>query len=174
MIISLIVAASENNVIGKDNKLPWNLPNDLKHFRDLTKGHVVIMGRKTFESIGKPLPNRRNVIVSRNLKEAPVGAEVTDNLGEFLMKLSMFDFKDKPSEEIFIIGGGDIFNKFLLEGFMKFTADRIYLTRVHANVEGDVFFPEVDSSQWNGSLPEYHPADSENQFPYSFITYERS
>src|SRR5688500_18799105 len=133
MTISFLLAASENNVIGKDNKLPWHLPSDLKYFKNLTWGMPVVMGRKTFESFGKPLSGRRNIVISRNNEWKAEGVEIANSI-EKAVALA----QQSAVNEIFIIGGGEIFKTFLPK------AERIYLTRIHHSFDGDAFFPEID------------------------------
>jgi len=162
MKISLIAAASENNVIGKDNTLPWDLPDDLQHFRSITQGHPIILGRKNYESIGRPLPNRRNIIVSRQEGLQIEGCDVVPSV-EAAIELA----KETEQEESFIIGGGQIYALALP------LADRIYLTRVHAEVEGDVFFPEIKEEEWEEVSREEHPADEKHAYAFAFIAYER-
>ena len=159
MSISLIVAAAENNAIGKDNALLWHLSADLKRFKALTTGHPVIMGRKTFESIGKPLPNRRNIVISRSVP-AIEGCEVVASVDEALALV-------KAGEEAFIIGGGSIY-KALWD-----KADRLYLTSVKTALEGDTFIPEVKPDEWEEVKREDFDADEKNEFGYSFIDYVR-
>jgi dihydrofolate reductase len=160
MIISIVVAISENHVIGKDNKLLWYLPNDLKHFKDITTGHTVIMGRKTYESVGKPLPKRRNVIITRQ-DIAIEGCEVANSI-ETALALS------KDEEEVFIVGGAEIYKQSL------HLTNRIYLTIVHKEFDGDSFFPEINKNEWNEVYREDYQPDEKNSLPYSFITYERT
>lgn len=159
MSIALIVAAAENNAIGKDNALLWHLSADLKRFKALTTGHPVIMGRKTFESIGKPLPNRRNIVISRSVP-AIEGCEVVASVDEALALV-------KSGEEAFIIGGGSIY-KALWD-----RADRLYLTSVKTSLEGDTFIPEVKPDEWKEVKREDFGADEKNEFGYSFIDYVR-
>lgn len=161
MTLSLIVAASENDVIGRGGQLPWRLKNDLKRFRELTTGHTVIMGRKTYESIGRPLPHRRNIVITRDLSRKIEGCDVVHSVDEAL-QLVTGDF------EIFIIGGGDIYRQALPR------ADRIHLTRVHAAIEGDAFFPELPAGEWKEVACEEHSADQDNEYPYAFLTYQRT
>lgn len=160
-MISIIVATSLNNVIGKNNDLPWYLPNDLKHFSKITKGHTVVMGRKTYESIfkrlGKPLPDRKNIIITRNKDFSAPNCFVFNDPVAALKGFS----KD---EEIFIIGGAEIYKSFL-----PFT-DRIYLTKVNTVCEGDVFFPEIKQDEWKEILNEKHSADEKHKHDFSFIT----
>lgn len=176
--ISLIAAASENNVIGRGNALPWHLPDDLKFFRDKTKGHAIIMGRKNYQSIidaiGKPLPKRRNIIVTRDREFSAPGCEVASSVEEAIMyghqeqKSAVDSLSQKLStEEIFIIGGGQIYDLAMRH------ANYIYLTRVHAWIAGDVFFPEIDEGVWEQTECKEHPADEEHKFAFTFFTYKR-
>lgn len=159
MIVSLVIAVSENGVIGKDNQLPWHLPADLRFFKQLTTGHSIIMGRKTFESIGRPLPNRRNIVVSRNEDFNAEGIEVFNTLGDALKAC-------RSEEEVFVIGGGTIYAKTLdLD-----VVDKIYMTIVHANFEGDTFFAIPGNKTWLTDHSERHLADEKNAFDYSFVT----
>lgn len=160
MILSIIVAAAENNVIGRDNGLIWRLSADLKRFKALTTGHTIIMGRKTFESIGKALPNRRNIVVSRNADYRAEGIELAGSIQEALEKI-------KEEEEVFVIGGATLYHALWEQ------ADRLYLTRVYTKAVGDVDIPAVDSVQWNKLSQEDFGADEKNEFAYSFIDYER-
>lgn len=160
MILSIIVAAAENNVIGRDNGLIWKLSADLKHFKALTTGHTIIMGRKTFESIGRPLPNRRNVIISRNPAYRAEGCEVVESIDDALKLV-------EDENESFIVGGGTIY-KALWD-----RAERIYLTRVHTRAEGDTFIPELETGRWELLGQENFPADDRNEFAYSFINYRK-
>ena len=162
MNISFVVAASENNVIGKDNKLPWHLPNDLKFFKNITWAMPVIMGRKTFESFGKALPGRTNIVVTRQADWKADGVVVVNNLGQAVEAASATDAK-----EAFIIGGGDIF----LQSWQK--ADKIYITRVHAEFEGDVLFPEIDPNEWHQVADIHFSADEKHQYAYSFQQWKR-
>lgn len=159
-MLSTIVAASENNVIGKDNQLLWHLPDDLKHFKRTTKGHHVIAGRKTFESQGNPLPHRTNIIVTRNPDYRAEGCIVVNSLDRAL-ELAQAD--DEP----FIIGGEQIYRMALP------LVERIYLTRVHAEFEGDTFFPELDMDQWKEISREYYSKDERNEYPFSIIILDR-
>lgn len=157
MMVTFVVAAAENNAIGKDNQLLWKLPTDLKHFKTITSGSTVIMGRKTFDSMGKPLPNRRNIVITRNPDLKIDGAEVTQSL-EAALKLC------KDEAEVFVIGGAEIYKAALNR------TDKIYLTRVHQNFDGDAFFPELDLDKWVETAREYHKPDEKNPIPFSFIT----
>ena len=159
MKIILIAAAAENNVIGQGGKIPWDLPDDLKHFRKLTEGHAVIMGRKTLDSLGKPLPKRRNIVIT-HADHIFGGCEVVHSLGEAL-KIC------KSESELWIIGGGEIYREALTK------ADRIELTRVHATVKGDAFFPEVDWSNWQLTRENRHESNENHAYAFTFQTYER-
>lgn len=163
MTIALIAAASENNVIGKNNTLPWRLPDDLQFFKDKTNGHPLIMGRKTFESLPGLLPNRRHIVVTRDPHYSAEGAEVASSLDEAIM----FAHKDNDAEQIFIIGGGEIYRQAMD------TANVIYLTRVHAEVDGDVYFPEIDSAVWEEVESREHPADDAHAHAFTFQTYKK-
>ena len=162
MIVSLVLAVSENGVIGKDNQLPWHLPADMKFFKQLTTGHTVIMGRKTYDSIGRPLPNRRNVVISRKVDFTLAGVEVFESLGGALKSCI-------GEDEVFVIGGGTIYAKALdLD-----VVDRIYMTIVHADFEGDTRFEVPIAKHWLTDHLERHPADEKNPYPYSFVTKTR-
>jgi len=132
MVISLIAAASENKVIGKDNRLPWCLPTDMRYFKNITWAMPVIMGRKSFESLGKPLQGRKNIVITRRTDWQPDGVEIVHSIDQAIIVASELDVK-----EIFVIGGAEIFRAAMP------SADRIYLTLVHGNIEGDTFFPEI-------------------------------
>jgi dihydrofolate reductase len=159
-MISLIVAMAENRVIGRAGGLPWRLPDDLKRFKRLTVDHTVIMGRRTFDEIKRPLANRRNVVITRNRKLATEGVTVVPDLTEALAL-------GATEREVFVIGGGQIFELALP------LADRLYLTVVHAVVEGDTYFPPFDGDGWVLDEDEYHPADARHAYPFSFKTYSR-
>jgi len=157
MIVSAVVAIAENNAIGKDNQLLWHLPADLKHFKQITSGHTIIMGRKTYDSIGKPLPNRRNIVITRTAGLQIPGVEVTGNVEEALALCA-------NEAEVFIIGGAEIYKTTLA------VTDRIYLTRVHENYEADAFFPEIDFNAWEETSVEKHLPDEKNRVAYTFST----
>lgn len=159
MIVTQVVAISENHVIGKNNKLLWYLPNDLKHFKDITSGHTVIMGRKTFDSVGKPLPRRRNIIITRQTIFIE-GCEVVNSVEEALALCA-------GEQEVFIVGGAEIYRQSLP------LTDRVYLTIVHKEFDGDSFYPELDKNEWKEVDREDHQPDEKNALPYSFITMER-
>ena len=163
MHISLIVAASTNNAIGKDNHLLWRLPNDLKFFKNRTWGMPLAMGRKSFESLGnKPLPGRFIMVISRNDNWKAEGVQVVHSLDEAVSLAKLHKYK-----EIFIGGGGGIYREAIWH------ADRIYMTRVHADLEGDTFFPEIDTQQWQLKMNEDWEADAKHAYPYSFQLWER-
>jgi dihydrofolate reductase len=156
-VIAIIVAMSENRVIGKNNQLPWHLPADLKHFKGLTTGHPVVMGRKTYDSIGKPLPNRPNLLITRQLGYFVEGALVVHDLAEALKKARNLD------EQVFIIGGSEIFTQALP------LVDALFITWVHAEVEGDVYFPELHPDEWQEVERERKEADEKHAYGYSFV-----
>jgi len=160
VIVSLVVAVAENGVIGRAGGLPWHLPKDLQHFKQLTLDHTVIMGRKTFEEIKQPLANRRNVVISRDPAFHPRGVTVLPSLGEALAM-------GATEDEVFVIGGGEIFRLALPR------ADRLYLTQVHAKVEGDTYFPPFDRATWALEDEEQHPADAKHPYGFTFRTYSR-
>lgn len=162
MILSIIVVADERNAIGKNNSLLCHLPADLKHFKIITSGHTVIMGRKTFESLPNgSLPKRRNIVLTRNTNLSIQGCEICSSLCEAVELC-------KNEEEVFIIGGGTIYKEAME------MADVIYLTRVHREFEGaDTFFPAIDATRWKGVSCENHNADEKNPYDYSFIRYEK-
>ena len=163
MTISLVVAASENNAIGKNNQLLWNLPNDLKFFKNTTWGFPVIMGRKTYESVNKPLPGRINIVISRNPSWKAAGAISTVSLEDAIQKA-----EETNCKEAFIIGGGEIFRQSIS------IADKIYLTRVHTTIEGDTFFPALDEKEWQLISNEDFEADDKHKFGYSFQIWKSS
>ena len=156
-MIKIIVAISKNRVIGNNNELIWKLSSDLKRFKDLTTGNPVVMGRKTYESIGKPLPNRRNIIITRNTEYEADGCIIVSSLEEALLI---------TNNDCFIIGGGEIYNQSIE------LADRIYLTLVHKEFEGDTLFPEL-GKEWAKMSRKDFEADEENEYDYSFIEYDR-
>ena len=160
MTVSLIAAMAGNRAIGKDGTLPWRLPRDLRRFKDLTMGHPLIMGRKTYESIGRALPGRRSLVLSRDPGFRPPGVEVVSSLDAAFVRV-------RAEAEVFVIGGASVFREALPR------ADRLYLTRIHADVEGDVFFPEEALRGWRLLEEEHHPADDRHPFAFTFETYER-
>lgn len=163
MIISLVAAASDNNVIGKDNWMPWDLPAELKHFRDYTRGKTVIMGRKTYDSVGRPMPNRHNIVVSRQEGLEIPGVDVVPSI-EDAIDLARED--DLP--EVCVIGGEQIYR------LAMDYATVIQLSRIHTTIEGgEAFFPEISMDEWKEVSRVEHPADAENAIPYTMLVYER-
>lgn len=160
MRLTLIAAVADDRVIGRSNSLPWYLPADLRRFKRLTTGHTVIMGRKTYESMGRPLPDRRNLAISSSKDFRPAGVTVVPSM-EDALKLA------KDDGEVFVIGGARVFEAALP------VADRLELTRVHAAIPGDVYFPPMNPADWTLVSEEKHPADDRNQYPYSFQTFDR-
>lgn len=161
MILTTIAAVAQNGVIGNNNDLIWRLPDDLKHFKNLTKGHTMIMGRKTWESIGaKPLPHRRHIIITRNFDYEADGAEIVSTIDEAL-ELAHTD------EHVFIAGGGEIYK--LAMPYIQ----RMELTIVHHDFDGDTYFPDFEESQWRELKSTRHEADERHAYPFSFITLER-
>jgi dihydrofolate reductase len=164
MILSFIVAVSDNNAIGRHNTLPWHLPEDLKFFKRTTMGKPVVMGRKTFESLGRALPGRTNIVISTH-KELllPQGVVLCDNIDAAIERLQKED-----AEEGFIIGGGQIFANTMN------IVDRMYITRVHTIVhDADAFFPDIDHTHWKMVAEERHHVDDNHQYPFAFERYER-
>ena len=162
MKISMIAAMAHDRVIGKDNQMPWHMPADLAHFKRVTLGKPVLMGRKTFESIGRPLPGRRNLVISRNPNYQAEGIEVVGSVEAALALLA-----GSSVEELMVIGGGHLYAEMLP------SADCLYLTRIDLAVEGDTRFPAFDDGQWQRVDCESHPADEKNPHPYSFETWQR-
>lgn len=164
MKLSLIVAVSRNGVIGVDNKLPWHLPEDLKYFKSVTMGKPLVMGRKTYDSIGRPLPGRTNIVVTRDPQWQAAGVEVAQSL-EAALELGRSACVAAGADEIMVIGGEQIYRMTLP------AADRLYLTQVDADVEGDAFFPDVDFSEWN-QVTEQLPQVTDTH-PYRFLQFDR-
>lgn len=161
MLISLIVAMAENRVIGRGNQMPWHLPADLRHFKSVTLGKPVIMGRKTFESIGRPLPGRRNVVISRNLDWCAEGVESVSSLDAALALV-------QDADEVMIIGGGQLYREALP------LAQRLYLTHIELPVtDADTWFPDYSQYQWQQCAEELHEPDEKNPYHYRFETLER-
>ncbi|MFT7395906.1 MAG: dihydrofolate reductase [Flavobacterium sp.] len=157
-MIIMIAAASENNALGKNNELVWRLPNDFKRFKNLTSGHHIIMGRKTFESFPKPLPNRTHIVISRQDKYNPEGCIVVNSMEKAIAAC--------PTEgPIYIIGGGEIYNLGIP------FSDKIELTRVHHDFDADAFFPEINPNDWEMTLSEFQPKDDKHLFDYTYQTY---
>ncbi|ESU30233.1 hypothetical protein G3A_23025 [Bacillus sp. 17376] len=161
-MISLIWAMDENRVIGYHNQLPWRLPEDLKFFKRVTMGHPIAMGRKTYESIGKPLPGRENIVITRDENYGPEGCTVIHSIEEMLA----YAIENK-SEEIFVIGGAEIFKEVLHH------ADKLYLTMIHHQFEGDTFFPVFDIDKWELESREIGLTDEKNPYDYEFLIYKR-
>ena len=159
-MVILIAAAAKNNALGKNNDLIWHLPNDFKRFKAITSGHYIIMGRKTFESFPKPLPNRTHVVITRQKGYQPEGCIVVDSI-EKALAIS------PKNENVFIIGGGEIYTLGLP------FAQKIELTRVHNDFEADVFFPEIDLKQWKLIEEEFHLKDEKHKYDFSFQTFLR-
>ncbi len=161
-MLSVIVAHTKNHVIGKEGQMPWHLPADLKHFKECTSNHTVIMGRKTFESIGRPLPNRTNVVISRNtLYKVPDGVVLEHSLEDAIAKYS------SEHEECFVIGGGQLYQHAVE------LADRLYITLIDAEVVGDTTFPQYDVKKYKVIYDKEYLADEKNQYNLHFITYEK-
>ena len=158
--IAIISAMARNRIIGIENRLPWNLPADMRHFRTLTMGHHLIMGRKTYESIGKPLPGRTTVIVTRNKDFAAPGCIVVNSIEAAISAC-------QGDNEAFIIGGAELYKQAL-----DF-ADRIYLTKIDAIFEGDAYFPEFESASWKEIDQETFPPDADNPYAYRFVVYDK-
>jgi len=162
MIVSIIVAVSDNNVIGRANRIPWRQSTDLKRLKKLTMGHHMLMGRKTYESLERPLPGRSIIVITHNPDYRPDGVLTAPSL-ERAIEMARID------DEVFVAGGSQIFEQALHR------ADRMYLTRVHGEVEGDTFFPEFDDvTEWKLVDSEHCEADEKNEYPFSFLTYERA
>jgi dihydrofolate reductase len=159
-MISIIVAASTNNVIGARGKLPWRLSDDLKRFKQLTMGKPIVMGRLTWESIGRPLPGRQNIVLTRQADFAAEGCDVVASPADVLAAAT-------DAEELMIIGGSQVYELFLPQ------ASRLYVTRVRAEIDGDAFFPEIDESVWRLTHSEALEANDANEFAFDFKTYER-
>ena len=170
MILSIISAIGKNNEIGQKNALLWNLPADMKHFKETTTGHAVIMGQRTFESIGRPLPNRRNIVLTLDKNFKADGAEIVNSVDEIMELLKTpSPFGHSPlagGEEVFVIGGGQIYKLFINK------ADKLYITHVDAEFkDADTYFPIIEESKWNKISEEKHEADEKNIYPYSFTIY---
>jgi dihydrofolate reductase len=162
MIISFVVAAANNNVIGKDNQLVWNLPNDMKFFKNITWGMPVVMGRKSFDSLGKALPGRKNIVLTRQEGWKAPNTVTVKTFDEAIALVKEMDVK-----EMMVIGGGEIFK-------MVFPmANRIYITRVDAEPEGDTWFPVIDPKEWKLVSKKDHEADEKHKYNYSFQVWER-
>jgi dihydrofolate reductase len=162
LTISLVVAAATNNAIGKDGKMPWHLPNDMKHFKNITWGMPVVMGRKTFDSLGKPLAGRKNIVITRQSGWKAEGVIPVKTIED-----AFFVAQQADANEVMVIGGGEIY-KTLFD-----RAKRIYLTRVEAEPEADTFFPVIQQEQWHLMSQQNHEADEKNAYNYSFQVWER-
>ena len=161
-MIAFVVAVAENGVIGHQGDLPWSrLPDDLQHFKRLTLGHPVVMGRRTFDSLGRALPKRPNIVVTRQAGWAAPGCETAGSVLAALARAGELD------EEVFVIGGGEIYREALP------AADVVYLTEVHHSFEGDAFFPALSPSEWREESRERHEADEQHAYPFSFVTLKR-
>ncbi len=160
---SMIAAMSQNRVIGNNNQLPWHMPADLKYFKRLTLNNTVIMGRKTYESIGKPLPNRQNIIITSN----PDAIKTPENADNFVVVSSLIAAFELAKHPIFIIGGSSLFQELLNE------AHQLYITLIEAEINGDVYFPEINNDEWKLISSEAHEADEKNEYDYQFLVYER-
>ena len=161
-IISAIAAMAENRTIGNKNQLPWHLPEDLKHFKSITSGHAVLMGRRTYDSIGRPLPNRTNIILTRDINFVAPDCVIASSIDEALSTA-----KDLGTDEIFVIGGAMIYRQLLP------IINKLYLTIVHHKFLGDAHFPEINENEWREISRETHDSDASNAYAYSFIVLER-
>ena len=161
-MLSIIVAISENNVIGKDNKLLWHLPEDLKRFKELTTGHTIIMGRKTFESLGGILPNRKHIVITRD-----TNYKVDNNNVEIMNDIQEIDKYINDNEENFVIGGAIIYSQLIKK------AQKMYITKIYKKFEGDAYFPKIDENEWKIIETKKGIKDEKNPFDYEYITYVR-
>lgn len=167
MIVSVIVAVAENNVIGKNNDLIWRLPKDMKHFKETTSGHHIITGRKNYISIPqkfRPLPNRTNIVLTKQQNFKEEGVIVANSLDEAI-KIA----KKNNETEVFVIGGGQIYKECIEKGL----ADKLYITKVHESFKGDTYFPEIDFSNWKLIFEESHLPDENNIYRFTFTTYQK-
>lgn len=162
MTISMISAKAQNNTIGLNNDLVWQLPDDLKRFKAITLGHPVIMGRKSYEGIGHPLPKRTNIVISRNAAFVAEGCVVVQSL-----EAALAEAKITGNDEIFIIGGAEIYNLGMA------VADKLYITEVMGDFKGDAFFPEIDLKIWRETFREHHPTDEKHATAFDFVNFER-
>ncbi len=160
MRLTIVAAVADNGVIGRAGTLPWHLPDDLRRFKALTMGRPILMGRRTFESIGRPLPGRRNLVLTRNSRAFPAGVQAVPSLQRALEECA-------GESELCVIGGADVFRETLPR------ADRLELTRVHATMDGDVRFPDYDAAQWRELSRSEHPADARHAWPMTFQTLGR-
>ena len=164
--LAVMVAVAANGVIGSNNGLPWHLPEDLRYFKQVTLGKPVVMGRKTFESIGRALPGRTNIVITRNREFRAEGVRVVASLSEALELAAQVALQD-GAKELVVIGGAEIY------GLAVPGADRLYITEVHARVEGDTLLPEIAWEDWREAAREMHPASDPNPYAYSFVVYDR-
>lgn len=160
-MVTLVVAIGKNGEMGKDNKMPWHMPKDLKHFKEITSGYPVIMGRKTYESIGKALPNRTNIVVSRRENWFEEGILIVGSLKEALK------FAQKINDSVMVIGGADIFKQTMD------IADTLEVTLVDSEFDADTFFPTINTKEWKLTTEEFHTKDEKNRFDFSFKTYKK-
>lgn len=160
-LLAIAVAVGENYAIGKNNQLLWHMPADLKFFKQTTSGHTVVMGRKTFDSVGKPLPNRRNIVITRDSELKIDGVEVVNSLDA---AIALTKDEEKP---VFIVGGAEIYRQALPK------TDVLYLTTIHHNFDADTFFPEIDRNDWTVISAERHEADEKNKYDYTFEVLKR-
>ncbi|WP_045688054.1 dihydrofolate reductase [Hymenobacter sp. AT01-02] len=158
---ALVVAVADNGVIGGENRLLWHLPLDLQHFKQLTQGHPIVMGRRTFESIGRPLPNRTNIVVTRQLDWQVEGCQVAHSVPQAL------EMARAVNEDVMVIGGGEVYRQALP------AADTVYLTEVHYAFEGDVVFPDLNPLEWREETRERHEPDAKHAYAFSFVTLRR-
>ncbi len=159
-IVTLIAARARNGVIGRNNQMPWKIPGEQAYFKRMTMGYPIVMGRKTWESIGRPLPGRRNIVVTRNRAYTAIGAEVVDSFDNALIQVGNV-------EQVFVIGGAQLYAAAMPR------ASRVLLTEIDADFDGDTFMPALDRKQWHETGREDHPPTSERPFGYSFVVYER-
>lgn len=162
--LAIVVAKAENGVIGKDNALPWHLPEDLKYFKRVTMGRPIVMGRLTFESIGRPLPGRANIVITRQADWQANGVQVAHSLEQ---AVALAEKSERPDEWVMVIGGANLYKQALPN------CDRLYLTQVHAEVDGDAFFPSLVDSEWEETDHESYQRDEKNPYDYSFLTLDR-
>ena len=165
--VCIVVAMAENRVIGQDNDLPWRIPEDLKYFKNVTMGLPLVMGRKTFESIGKPLPGRPHFIVTRNKEWSHEGVSVSSSL-EGAIEAAKAQAERDGKDRVMIVGGAEIYLQVLPQ------VDRLYLTRVHCEIEGDAFFPELNYEEWNEVSRKSGENSGQNGYEYSFFVYEKT
>ena len=166
MKLAMIAAMAENRVIGRNNQLPWRIPSDLQFFKRVTLGKPVVMGRNTFESIGRPLPGRTNIVITRNLDYSAEGVVVAHSVEEGIERAKQIAERD-GIDEVMVIGGGELYAALLP------LAQRLYITEVVAEFEGDAWFPEIDASEWGREVSEEHPQDDQNEYPYRFVILNR-